>query len=379
MNPLLNKIASKEIKAIAIDTCIFEGKQFQFEYGILNSLSQFRNSEIRILIPEIILNEIQGHMIEETSKIFSDMNKSIKQMQKISLINPENKEEISKNIFHDFTPETHSKKRLDEFLEKVNCLVLKTSNNFDLRSLVNLYFKKEPPFKYKKNEFPDAIALLNLNEYAVENRTDIIVISNDKDWISFCEKNERLHSIDDLTKALSLFHDSDKLKNFCHFFTNEIFEPQDNEFSNEIKDSIDEQLWKVDIFPVCDTGYRYDSEVIETSLISYKLTEKDTFGFYPIDYENGYITLQAIISLEVEIESAFSFTLYDEGEIDMGGTRITDIFTIEVEIILKIESDLSEKIENMSICEITIDGTYTEIDYGSITPDWMGLGIGEET
>ncbi|MCZ7018809.1 PIN domain-containing protein, partial [Salmonella enterica] len=70
------------------------------------------------------------------------------------------------------------------------------------RKLFELYFGNRPPFHKsndKKYEFPDAVALLSLEAYA-EN-SGILVVSSDKDWITFCNSSEskKLYCIPDLT------------------------------------------------------------------------------------------------------------------------------------------------------------------------------------
>jgi hypothetical protein len=56
------------------------------------------------------------------------------------------------------------------------------------------YFLQHPPFEQKKkSEFPDAASLLLLEEFAVKNNTQGILISKDGGWSKFAKQSERLY------------------------------------------------------------------------------------------------------------------------------------------------------------------------------------------
>jgi PIN domain len=79
-----------------------------------------------------------------------------------------------------------------------------------ISDLIQKYFQAKPPFSEtgkKKNEFPDAIALMSLETWANKNQTKIIVVTSDNDWKNFCKSSERLLAIDDFAGALGLFQD----------------------------------------------------------------------------------------------------------------------------------------------------------------------------
>ena len=63
-----------------------------------------------------------------------------------------------------------------------------------------------PPFEEpdkKKHEFPDAIALLSLEEWAEVNKTRILAVSCDRGWAAFAAESEWIVVDSDLASALA--------------------------------------------------------------------------------------------------------------------------------------------------------------------------------
>ena len=72
-----------------------------------------------------------------------------------------------------------------------------------------MYFLHCAPFKEsgnKKNEFPDAIALLSLQSWAEENNDNLLAVSIDNDWKNFVQGKDNIKVIDDLAKAMDILN-----------------------------------------------------------------------------------------------------------------------------------------------------------------------------
>src|SRR5260370_35343081 len=77
----------------------------------------------------------------------------------------------------------------------------------DIKQLMARYFAAAPPFEgsgKKKNEFPDAIALLSLEAWAKAKSKTILAISNDGGWASFAEDSEHIDLGNDLAARLPM-------------------------------------------------------------------------------------------------------------------------------------------------------------------------------
>ena len=60
-------------------------------------------------------------------------------------------------------------------------------------------------FKDKKAEFPDAIALISLEKWALEQGVSVVAVSNDVGWEKFSEKTNVIKVVQKLSDAIALF------------------------------------------------------------------------------------------------------------------------------------------------------------------------------
>ena len=78
-----------------------------------------------------------------------------------------------------------------------------------LADVVRRYFNATSPFSRKegkKNEFPDALALLSLETWAEANNTLVMVLSRDNDWMDYAANSARLFCLEDINEGLDYFN-----------------------------------------------------------------------------------------------------------------------------------------------------------------------------
>ena len=68
-----------DFDAITLDTCIFEGENFNLENGLLAKFQQFsRTPDIKFIVSDIVLRETISHMEDKTKSAISNYNKALK-------------------------------------------------------------------------------------------------------------------------------------------------------------------------------------------------------------------------------------------------------------------------------------------------------------
>ena len=74
----------------------------------------------------------------------------------------------------------------------------------NIGDLVRRYFDRSAPFgaSGKKHEFPDAIALLSLEQWAEKEQKKILAVSEDSDWAGFARRSPYIDVEADLAKAI---------------------------------------------------------------------------------------------------------------------------------------------------------------------------------
>jgi len=62
------KIVSGEIQAISVDTNIFDKYQCNLRHPLLTSLGQFRDTNVDVLLSEIVTGEIRAHLTADAAE-----------------------------------------------------------------------------------------------------------------------------------------------------------------------------------------------------------------------------------------------------------------------------------------------------------------------
>ena len=84
MNITLDEIRSaviaKEIRAVSIDTSIFDGKQRGLEFGLLKRVRQFKNSDVSFVLSDVVERELEAHLRKDATEAETSLHKVLKAM-----------------------------------------------------------------------------------------------------------------------------------------------------------------------------------------------------------------------------------------------------------------------------------------------------------
>lgn len=119
-----------------------------------------------------LLREVIKHMTDAAVKVRGQFDTAVRRSSDLGLSGDLSSEDIDKfrNAFQ--APKDAVKNRIERFQKETRLRFIR-ADRADMERLVNSYFKPLPPFESsgdKKNEFPNAIALLSLEKWAEENR-----------------------------------------------------------------------------------------------------------------------------------------------------------------------------------------------------------------
>lgn len=180
----------KNIEAIFLDTNVFEAANFEFSDNSLEKLIAFSHKySLPIYIDEMVYGEVLKRIEHKTNEWVEGLKN-----EKLTIISrtfpyiPANKDAIRSGMFE----------RLNTlFMSKTSDgTILTIPSDYDPSELIYLYHAGLPPFNVdnKKNEFPDAIAMMNARNFATRNSKNILVISGDNGVKEFCIANGLDHS-----------------------------------------------------------------------------------------------------------------------------------------------------------------------------------------
>lgn len=364
-----------EYDAITVDTNIFESQQFNFDEGILQSLKQFsRFKSFDFVVSEIVFNEIEQHLLGSIKSAHLAYCKALGDYVFYGLEKTKTKQDIKELKKKDLLPFVRAK--LSNFKSETALKII-SCDNIEMSSLMEMYFNTQAPFENnqnKKNEFPDAVALISIENWAKENNKKVLVVSKDNGWKNFCTSSEKLTYIDSLDKALSIANKSnkiiqDKIKEIL------LDDKKSEGFWQQLEDEISGFVPLFDLYIEADTNSGFiwedDFSSIEYKDFEYLEDGEGNLEYYivELDKANKEVFISFAVIYELEAFAEFSFYIHDEREkILMGETSKNKIIYVTKNIVVKAAYD--ENAETLDFIEASVDSFDVKAYFDYILPDY---------
>jgi hypothetical protein len=192
----------------SIDTNLIQAAGYNFAQGALHQLPRQLPESIGLQLPEIVLSEIVKHRMVSVHKAYSQLKGAAYDLQRLTTLDA--------SAVHDSIDQLNAieaatqrfTKELHDYAAQCRGAVLPTTGADAAASLFADYFAQRPPFglsQKKKSEFPDAMCLWLLEQYAKNNDTIGIIASDDKGWKQYAEESERLYCVGSIDELATLF------------------------------------------------------------------------------------------------------------------------------------------------------------------------------
>lgn len=296
----------------SIDTNIIQALGYKFDSGALSKLPLQRPNWMLLYMAEVVQKEIKSHRMDAVEEDANRFSAALERMQKSSgfdfssLKKSYEKEDVK--IFSDAIFD----KQLDDFIHSLGGKILKTDGADLAKDMFNLYFNNLPPFevrKDKKNEFPDAAALLVLEGFAKQEKICGVLISGDAGWANFANTSEHLYCVKSLEEFTSLFaSDGKKAEEIKHKITSSLSD-RESSFSSdllkELSDYVSQADWVVDEIYGNGPG-QLAAEVVDAILLKDKV-EFLGFKVWLVEHDPSMcvveISLSALVGLNLSVLS----------------------------------------------------------------------------
>ncbi|MGO8837059.1 MAG: PIN domain-containing protein [Limisphaerales bacterium] len=193
-------------KRVFVDTQVFREARFAVSnpaFAKLRELCEAR--KLTLLTTDITRREINANIVEVASEIQKTLRKaagiitSLGQPDIIVFGIPTNKlteDDLVKALA----------KQVNDYFEKCQVEQVELPRT-TLATVIDLYFKKQPPFSdKKKSEFPDAFVLEALKSKAGINDEIVYVVSKDPDLANACKQHPYLECIETLPHFLDRYN-----------------------------------------------------------------------------------------------------------------------------------------------------------------------------
>ncbi|QQC63177.1 PIN domain-containing protein [Paraburkholderia ginsengisoli] len=363
------------IRAISVDTCIFDAANLRLEHGQLKQLESLAASGFRLVFSEMTLKEIRGHLAKKTEEARSSLQKGLADSVNHWALPEEKRKQLLRDVVGDADFNAASKARLSAFLERCKAEIAGAQEHLEVDKLIALYFDQKAPFestKDKKSEFPDAITLLSLGSWATKQKTSVLFVTRDKGCISYCETAERLAAIDDLGAALTLVQErNEHTRKLTDTVAQRIQEGAYPDFLEQLTSTIANNVHDLNIIPEASSSFYFDAEMEDEHVVDAEFESKDGRPVLnPVGYVNDVLTVQGIVTVNLGLVGAFSFSMRDGIDRDMvriGHGRAEREVTVSIEVLYTFEDFEDGEPE---LVEIEIVPTRFEVDFGEVNPDY---------
>lgn len=371
-------VVSGRVGAISIDTSVVERYQYGFESGVLAKMSQFSRVDTVHLALDITLHEMQSHLKKEADLVRSQVKNALKPLGNSWGIDKHKREEALQILFSTQTADERTDERLQQFLNESSATVLTCAEFIELPALLSRFIEIKPPFgnkEAKKHEFPDAVALLALEGWAVKNNTTVVAVSSDGDWKRFCSESDRVYYVDDLAHALSAFQAG--ADEAAAFFKALLQEGKIENFDGIILSSIREQSDKITFDFEASSNWYYEADLDEVEVSSKMPVVDHIKAFDVVEFQDNTLVLQTSLTVDVTAHYSASFEHWDSIDreyLGMGSTMVSQTDQIDLDIIVTVLFENgSASIEYVELIPASMT-----MDFGEIEPDWMNESGADE-
>lgn len=376
--PTPDHIIGRKVTFFSIDTNVLEGKGFDFKQGALNVLHLQRPAWITLQLSEIVEREVFAHQLRDLMEAKQKLDSALNHLRRKAsldvapLVSAANSLAIVESAKQQFKTEILS------FVKGLGGEILATDGAMLARDLFERYFAMQPPFeviKDKKSEFPDAAALLVLEQYAKDGDTNGVLISKDKGWHSFANNSDHLFCVKTLEEFTGLFEAmSEHAKLLLPKIRANLEDHNSNCYAlveDAVQEHVSEAEWSVD--EIC-TGFshRQEAESYDASVVAFEPDFRNMQGWFTDEDSPLYVVeLPVSISVEVLISVAFfQWDSIDHEEIPMGSQEISVPMNVDVSVFLTSSGELmASPVEDWDI-EVEIAAGSYSVDAGEVNLDY---------
>lgn len=364
--------------AITIDNSILKGEGYRFNEGRLKQMAQFANSPVRVIQSDIIHNEAKKHIADEIKNARSNIKKVLRSASNQLEISKKNIEVAIELLSVDGEELEIAEERLKKYYAQIGAEILESKVYIDFERLIKLYFATKAPFeekKDKKSEFPDAIALISLENWAEKNGLNLIAVSADKGWKTFANNSARIKVIDNLTDAMAVFQPHNQVHNIIEHIREVSFFDGENHISKQIEKAIIDSLVADNIYVVASSDRDFQVRYIDVDYIEHEL-EVDKTGLASINIvriDKNLIVLQVKADVNCKVMASFDFDAIRWSENDgenSGSLEVSLEETYSTDVLISLIGNFDEGLKSLSVSDIEIVDTLEKVDFGEIWPEY---------
>lgn len=361
----------KKFGAITLDTSVIEALGTKLESGLLEQLSQFVGSPIRVILSDIVIAELRTHLIEAGQAASNKLSSGLRGLKIGKLFTADQAEAVETVLEALSDVPGLVDARLERFRQMVAAEILPGSLA-DSGRLSALYFASQAPFgtnANKKHEFPDAIALLSIEQWARNHGTAVLVVAKDNDWAAYGASNpDYLEVVDDLGTGLELLQEhADQVR--ARIVS--LLATRQDVVQEIVSSAISGMAgWDVDA-EFNSVGYAEISDAEFLPVEAEIVKEGEFVNFAIVLAKEDAIVVRIPVRVKGRVYGDFSISAWDSIDKDyvsLGGTRSEIDFEEQAAVLITFS--VAEALEEVEVLETEFIDADGSVDFGMVEPDY---------
>ncbi len=271
-----------------------------------------------------------------------------------------------------------AKNRLNNFANHTGLKTISANNNVNVTELLNRYFSCSPPFAesgQKKNEFPDAIALMTLEDWAKQKNVKIIAVSLDKDWHDFGKASEYIDVTSDLAEAISIFQPHNTAFAFCIKLASDLMTTAGEKIRDPLESYLRNYVENMDVYAEGSSAYYFESDYVETKYNTFEflVNHEDKAQLRPVQIQENTIVVESELTIKAEASSDFTFSVHDSIDNDdmkIGDAEATRDFEFDSKVLITLTGDFDKGLDFVKVIAFEVLSSPKYVDFGEIGPEW---------
>ncbi|MEG1420588.1 PIN domain-containing protein [Citrobacter sp.] len=358
--------------AIVLDTQTIDNYKWLFNEGMLLRMRQFCTSQVKFIMPDIVKNEVLSHLSKKIKESQDNLEKSLKDALKYSLLNNEEVKQVHESAIQIVGADALASTMIESFLASCGAVEIQCGKLTNVEELFEAYFNLTPPFadrKKRKEEFPDATVLFAIEAYAKKLNIEILAVSRDQGWVDYCNKSDYVTCIHDLGEALTHFQPRTAPYEFAQRLMLDVDAGSANLLLDSISAAVIDRYDDVDFIAEADSYLSYDTEPNYCHVTDVQFQNSVNV----IDVNDDYATFEIKATVTYSAECEFNFYHYDSIDKDnvylAGITESTEVDDT-TSIIFTIYNGVDKDYDDMDVEEVELTSVIKYIDFGSIEPHY---------
>jgi hypothetical protein len=371
-----DQLWAREISFVSIDTDLIQAAGYKFSSGALNQLPRQLPKSMNLQLSAVVVEEVVTHRMRPVEEAVEKLEAAKATLDRLVGLEPKQTLETAADILS--RAQTKFREEIRDYALQCRGNVIPIAGENAASDLFESYFENSPPFEArgdKKHEFPDAMSLWLLEEFAKSNKTKGLVASKDKGWKLYAAKSENLYYVESIDALTELFVATDGIAKAIQQQILEAVRDETSPLREKLRDELDAHLEESD-WDASDVysgnvhwvqAYAGEPELLATSIVGepkiWSVDEEPTSWIVELS-----MTLSVNVNVNVEF---FIWDSIDREEISMGSQAYDRKQTIEIEVFLTCDGvspntsandwTISMDIANESYL---VDAFEAELDYG---------------